>query len=262
MVTSWPTRPLAIAHRGGAGLAPENTMAAFEHSVALGLRHLETDLRATRDRRLALLHDASLHRVTGLRIGVRDCLWSDLGRIPVFGSHPVPSLPELLDAFPDVEVSVDLKDPRAIEPLAMLLRQRRYRDRVWVAGTRDAWIGQLRDLVPTARAALGWRSLGTLVAAARFGRRAPSRLPDAEFAHAPARLLRDGGTLARLVEMAATHEIGVIAWTVDDPTVIGRLLDAGVAGIISDRADVLREVLIARGEWIPMGRTRRRVADA
>ena len=82
MVTSGDVVPMAIAHRGGAGLAPENTMAAFERSVALGIRHVETDVRATRDRGLALLHDARLHRVAGLEIHLHDCVWADLRWMP------------------------------------------------------------------------------------------------------------------------------------------------------------------------------------
>jgi len=249
--------PLAIAHRGGAGLAPENTMAAFGLAVGLGLRHLETDVRATRDGRLALLHDARLHRVADLEIAVRDCTWADLGRMPVFGEHRIPQLPELLSSFPDVEVTVDLKDRRAVAPLARLLQVRSIRDRVWVAGAHDGLLAAVRDSAPGVRTALGWRSLARLVVAARLGSVDRLRLPPAEYAHVPARLLRDGAAAGRLVEVAAAHGLGVIAWTLQDPPAIAGALDAGAAGVISDRPDVLREVLIGRGQWTPMGRRRR-----
>jgi glycerophosphoryl diester phosphodiesterase len=78
------------------------------------------------------------------------------------------------------------------------------------------------------------------------------RFATAEFAHVPLRLGRFPVFVERLV--AGAHRIGVrvIVWTVDDPIEITRLLDAGVDGIITDRPDVLREVLVARDQWLPM----------
>ncbi len=262
MVTSGDVVPMAIAHRGGAGLAPENTMAAFERSVALGIRHVETDVRATRDRGLALLHDARLHRVAGLEIHLHDCVWADLRWMPVFGGHPIPSLQELLASFPDLQVTVDLKDRWAIEPLALALRRRRDRDRVWVAGAPDRRIAALRERVPTVRTALGWGSLTRLVTAAALGRRVPEGLPAAEYAHLPARLLRDPVRAERLVAMADDLGLGVVAWTVDDAPTIRRLRETGVVGIVADRPDIARDVLIDRGEWVPMGALRRPTPEA
>jgi len=63
--------PLAIAHRGGAGLAQENSLAAFALASALGLRYLETDIRMTRDGHLVCFHDATLERVTSATGPVR-----------------------------------------------------------------------------------------------------------------------------------------------------------------------------------------------
>ena len=256
MVARPVAKTLAIAHRGGAGLAPENTMAAFARSVALGFRVLETDVRATRDRRLACLHDAGLHRVSGLAIQVRDCTWRDLARMPVAGEHPIPSLPEVLDAFPGVEVSVDLKEPRAIGPLADLLSQGRYADRVWVSGAWDGWLAQLRARAPMARTALGWQSLARFVAAARWGAR-PPETAGSEFVHLPQRLVHDHAAASRVVDLAAALGLRPLVWTVDDRRTMDRLLDAGVAGIITGRPDVLREALLARGEWTPMDGRRR-----
>jgi glycerophosphoryl diester phosphodiesterase len=73
-----------------------------------------------------------------------------------------------------------------------------------------------------------------------------------EFAHVPLRLGRLPVFVERLVEVAHRIGVRVVVWTVDDPVQMGRLLDAGVAGIITDRPDVLREVLVARNQWTPM----------
>lgn len=251
MAYSSQSGPLAIAHRGGAGLAPENTLAAFERATALGFRYLETDVRLTRDGQLACFHDETLDRVTSARGPVRHHTMSELRRIGV-GGEPIRTLSEVLEAFPEARFTVDLKESAAIVPLAQVLIRRRVGERVCVAGAWDQWLRRLKELVPHAHTALGWRSLTTLIACARAGVRAPKWVRTAEFAHVPVSIGRVPVFVDRLVDTAHAHGIRVVVWTVDDPTLMDRLLDAGVDGIITDRPDVLRENWIRRGIWEPM----------
>lgn len=244
--------PLAVAHRGGAALAPENTLAAFERSAGLGFRYLETDVRLTADGQLVCFHDATLERVTGLRGPVRRHTLAQLRSARVGGREPVPTLREALEALPSASFTVDLKDRSAITPLAELLRDRGVRDRVCVAGAWDEWLEELRGRVPGVCTALGWRSLGALVASARAGMPCARRFATAEFAHVPVRLGKVPVFAERLVDGAHRIGVRVVVWTVDDPVAMRRLLDAGVDGVITDRPDVLREVLVARGQWPAM----------
>lgn len=244
------TRPLAIAHRGGAGLAPENTLAAFGMSAALGFRYLETDVRLTRDGELVCFHDSTLDRVTEAHGRVQDRPLADLRHTLVEGREPIPTLAEALDALPDCNFTVDMKDEAAIAPLASLLRNRSYAERVCVAGAWDGWLARLSRVTPGVQTALGWRSLTALICSSHAGTRPSRRFATAPFAHVPVRL----GSVPIFVERLArhAHRIGVRVnvWTVDDPHLMHELLDMGVDGVITDRPDVLREVLIARGEWV------------
>lgn len=244
--------PLAVAHRGGAGLAPENTLAAFERSAALGFRYLETDVRLTADGELLCFHDATLDRVTGLRGPVRRHTLAQVRAARVDGREPVVTLREALAALPDGNFTVDLKDRAAIGPLADLLRDNDIRDRICVAGAWDDWLDELRARVPGVRTALGWRSLTALVTSAHARMPCARRFATAEFAHVPLRLGRVPVFAERLVEGAHRIGVRVVVWTVDDPVAMSRLLDAGVDGVITDRPDVLREVLVARGQWAAM----------
>jgi glycerophosphoryl diester phosphodiesterase len=241
--------PYAVAHRGGGGLATENTMLAFERSSALGIRYLETDVQITSDGVCVAFHDASLARMTGVRARVKDLSWRQLRAVRLPGDQTIPRLDEALEAFPDTRFTVDLKDPRGIGPLAATLRRTVAGRRVCVAGSADRWLADVRAVMGAGvTTAMGWESLTRLATAARLGVR-PVGVVRAPFAHVPLRLRWVPVFVDRLVAMA--HDLGaqVLVWTVDDPGRMHRLLDAGVDGIISDRPDLLRDVLVSRGCW-------------
>lgn len=244
--------PWVVAHRGGAGLALENTLAAFARSTALGVRHLETDVRATADGVCVAFHDAGLRRLAGVPGRLADLPWSRVARLRLAGDGRVARLEEVLEAFPDARVMVDLKERRAIPALARAVRSCRAQARVCLAGTDDDVLADAAAVLgPGVQAAMGWRSTGRLVAAARFGTR-PRGVVPAPFVHVPLRLGRVPVFVERLVDLAADLGGRVLVWTVDRPADMRRLLDAGVQGIITDRPDVAREVLVARGQWRPL----------
>ena len=250
--------PLAIAHRGGMALAPENTLAAFGRSTALGLTYLETDVQTTRDGHVVCFHDATLRRVTGHPGRVADLDLADLRRLRVDGTDPIPTLAEAMVTFPNARFAIDLKDERAIGATALLLRAHpRWAERICVAGAWSRWLRRLQDDAPGVTTALGWRSLTTLIACSRGGVRpvgmgapGPGR---GAFAHVPLRLGRMPIHSERVIGRAHALGIRVVVWTVDDPTTMRSLLDAGADGIITDRPDVLRDVLISRGQWARPG---------
>jgi glycerophosphoryl diester phosphodiesterase len=236
--------PLAIAHRGGAGLAAENTLAAFGRSYALGVRYLETDVRRTADGQLVAFHDARLGRVTPLHGRVAARTVAELATVPVLAGGPVLPLPDLLAAFPDACFTLDVKDPGAIEPLARLLAPTGVASRVCVAAARGRWLRALRALTgPDLCTALSWRDLARLAAGPR------GRYGDASFAHLPLRLGRVPVFRDDLVARGHDAGVRVIVWTVNETDTMHRLLDHGVDGIITDRPDLLREVLIGRDQW-------------
>ncbi|GAA1877988.1 glycerophosphodiester phosphodiesterase family protein [Lapillicoccus jejuensis] len=242
--------PLALAHRGGAGLAPENTYAAFALAAALGVRYLETDVRLTADGRLLCLHDARLDRTTDGRGRARDRTLEEVRRLRVTGGGLVPTLDEVLDAFPGSRIAVDVKDRAAVGPLVEAVARAGAAERVCVAGAWDGWLAQVRADLPGVRTALGWRALAALVTAARTGVRPHRTVATGEFAHVPWALVRRPAVLTRLVGMADGLGVRVAVWTVDDAPTMRHLLDAGVGAVVTDRPDVLREVLLSRGEWV------------
>jgi glycerophosphoryl diester phosphodiesterase len=231
------TTPLAIAHRGGAALAPENTLDAFSISYALGMRYLETDVRLTADGVPVLFHDARLRRVTG-----------QPGRIErrrLAGLPPgIPTLEAVLRGYPGCCFTIDIKVAAAVGPVVDVVRRSGSASRVCVAGAWDGTLRQLADSIgPDLSMAMGWRELCRLVSAR------PNGAGSAGFAHVPLRAGRLPIFRGALLQRAHDLGVRVVVWTVNDPTTMARLLDAGVDGIITDRPDLLREVMISRGLW-------------
>ena len=245
---------MAIAHRGGAGLEQENTLVAFGRASGLGLRYLETDLRLTSDGHLVCFHDENLDRVTAATGPVRSRTLLELRALRINGIEPIPTFDEALDAYPGQCFTVDPKDQAGLRPLVKSLRRREVAERVCIAGAWDGWLAQVRREVPEVTTALGWRSLTALLTCARTGVRPPRALATAPFAHVPVKLGRVPIFVERLMAMSADLGVRVVTWTVDEPAVMRRLLDAGVDAIITDRPDLLREVLVSRGQWTPAGR--------
>ncbi|MCY3967831.1 MAG: glycerophosphodiester phosphodiesterase family protein, partial [bacterium] len=94
MVTRWNylnhDGPIAIAHRGGAAEATENTMDAFVAAVEMGYRYLETDVYLTSDKVLVAFHDRSLERLCGISEDITKLAWRDLTTLRVSGAHAIP----------------------------------------------------------------------------------------------------------------------------------------------------------------------------
>lgn len=178
---------------------------------------------------------------------------AQLQRIPLRGQEQVCTLGEATEAYPDVRFIVDVKDGRAIQPLIALVRSTDCGDRITVAGAWDGWLDQICRAVPAVERVLGWQTLSGLITSTQAGLRAPRWVATAQWAHVPHSIGRMPLLLDRLITSA--HRIGVRinVWTVNSPVMMTRLLDLGADGIITDRPDLLREILIARGEWLPLG---------
>ena len=243
----WPG-PLAFAHRGGASEAPENTMPAFEHAVRLGYRYLETDAHVTADGVLIAFHDDRLDRVTDRTGVIAELPWSEVQRARVDGREPIPLLEDLLSAWPDVRVNIDPKHDGAAEPLAAAIVRTRTVDRVCVGAFSDRRIAVVRALVgPSLCTSMGPREVAQLVAASR-GLPGGGRVRS-PCAQVPTNQGRVPLVTPRFVDTAHRLGVQVHVWTIDDGDEMARLLDLGVDGIMTDRPQVLKDVLFERDEW-------------
>jgi glycerophosphoryl diester phosphodiesterase len=243
--------PIAFAHRGASPEGLENTLAAVERVVRLGFRYVETDVRTSRDGVALLLHDPTLDRTTDRTGAVHELPWAEVARARVGGVEPVPRLDDLLAGFPELRVNLHVKTAEAIGPLADAVRRAGALDRVCVGAFPDRWVAAARArLGPRLCTALGTRGVLALrLDSLRAGARRPGGALLAPCAQVPARAGAVPVVDRRFVAAAHARGIQVHVWTVNDATEMDRLLDLGVDGIMSDRAEALRDVLVARDAW-------------
>jgi glycerophosphoryl diester phosphodiesterase len=191
-----------------------------------------------------------LDRVSDQQGAVRDLTLEEVRRARIGGREQIPTLVDLLDAFPQARFNIDIKSADAVAPLAALVRERALWDRVFIGSFSRRRIRRFRALtdgrVPTAAdpwEVVAWRllpstRLARLVAGGRF----------AAF-QVPHRRGRFVVVTPGLVRRAHAAGLQVHVWTIDEPAEMDELLDRGVDGIFTDRTDLLKDVLEGRGQW-------------
>ena len=243
--------PVVMAHRGFSLEGLENTMPAFAAAVALGVTHVETDVHATADGALVAFHDASLDRVTDATGQIADLDWATVSRARVLGGGAgagVPLLEDVLASWPDLRVNIDVKDWPAIGPLVDVVRRASALHRVCVTSFDDRRTAAVRRALgpglatsPGRRGVTRWR-LGSLLpgsvgqAAARLPARSAVAL-QVPLAAGPLAVVTP-----RSIDLAHRQGLAVHVWTVNDPVSMRHLLDLGVDGLITDRADLAVQV--------------------
>ena len=252
--------PLPIAHRGSQQLWPENTMVAFQGAVDLGFRFLETDLHASQDGVVVCFHDDRLERTTDAGGALRDRTFDQLREVDAgyrFGRRldfpwrgkgvEVPSLEELATTFPAAQLVLDLKEDGLTGPLLDLIGRLKLWDRLIVGSFSDGRLADFR-LAAAGRVATS-TSPPEVRLVWRASRRGGAVALEAEALQIP-RFYRGVPVVTRrFVETAHRSGVAVHVWTVNQPGEMRRLLDLGVDGLITDRPDLLRPLLEARGTW-------------
>lgn len=248
--------PLALAHRGGDGLPAndgiENSLRAVGNAVALGYRYIETDARASVDGVAFAFHDHDLSRVApDSGFGDRpfgSLTAAEIRSVRLRGGEPIATIAELLEAFPDTRFNIDVKTAEVIGPTVAAVRAAGAEPRVLLASFSHCRLRRARRLLPeVVTSASPWelialrfapRLLGWFV---RAGRPVCVQVPERQY----------GVHITTPGFIDAVHRAGmqVHVWTIDTREDITRLLDDGVDGLITDRPDILREVLEQRGEW-------------
>jgi len=251
--------PLVIAHQGGYGLWPGDTLYAFEHAAELGVDVLEMDLHITADGVLVINHDETVDRTTDGTGEIEKMIlaevkaldagytWSnDNGEtFPYRGMGlTIPTLEEIFQAFPGYHMNIEIKtttNSMAV-PFCEMIRAYGMQDKVLVASFLDERMAEFRNICPevatssarqetTVFVLLSKAFLGRLYSPAFFSLQVPEE---------------SGGITvmtSQFVHAAHERNLHVEPWTIDDPDQMKLYIVWGVDGIMTDRPDLMLAVL-------------------
>jgi glycerophosphoryl diester phosphodiesterase len=243
-------KPLVMAHRGGQGLWPPNTLYAFQKASKMGVDILEMDIHSTADDVLVVRHDETVDRTTDGNGAIRDYSlaelkkldagyrWSSDGGVtyPFRGQGiKIPTLLEVLEAFPDIRLNIDIKPkyPDIVPLFIDLLKRYNRTQDVLVASFHDHQLRNFRELCPQIATAAGVEETRLLFGLNLLGLGATYQ-PLANAFQVP----EYSGWLhvitPRFVRAAHAHNMEVHVWTVNDPVDMLQLLNWGVDGLITD----------------------------
>lgn len=230
---------LNIAHRGASGDFPENTLCAFDAAITAGAVMCELDVQRTADGTLVVIHDDTLERTTdgggqvaGSSAAVLRRLDAGRWRGPQFAGERLPTLREVFElARGRCALNIELKAGGIAAPVCELIREQHAEEATLVSSFDWPAIAEVRRIAP---------ALPTGLLASRGVRRALDTATTMGVA-----ALNPRHDLVDHELCIAAHQRGlkVYTWTVDDRAAMGRLIAAGVDGIMTNYPARLRALM-------------------
>jgi glycerophosphoryl diester phosphodiesterase len=252
-------RPLVMAHRGGGGLWPENTLYAFERAAEIGADVIETEIQSTADDNLVFIHDETIDRTTNATGPVNSFTLRELKKFDA-GYHwtadggrtfpfrgkgiTVPTLEEVFTALPTTRINIDLKQisPPLASKLCGLLHSFDRVEKVMVASFGTKALRDFRQVCYRVATSASQREvtlfflMNLIFLGAAYG-------PPCHALQIPEYSSGMHVLTKRFLRTAHSHNLKVHVWTVNEVEDMKRLLNLGVDGIITDYPDRLISVL-------------------
>lgn len=242
-----------VAHRGESADAPENTMAAFNLAWSRGVKAVELDVHLTRDGVLVVTHDPDVKRVTGLQRKIKEADWSELKDLdagrwkdPKFAGEKLPTLDQALATIPDgARCFIEVKTgPEAVPALVKAVRK---------SGKKPEQLAVITFYADTLAEAKKQLPELKMYYLASFKRDPKTKAvtPTLDDLIAKAKEIKaDGLDLEfkgpidkAFVDRVKAEGLAMLVWTIDDPADARRMIEAGVEGITTNKAQWLSSQL-------------------
>ena len=240
--------PLIIAHAGGEGLGPANSLVAMQRSMAGGADVLDADLWMTSDGVIVAHHDRNLSSGTDGSGNIDQHTWAEVQTVdlrsgwngdPIGQPVRIASLDQILSAFPEVTISLEIKQatPSMAKPLCDLLTRHDAVRRVYLSAKDDAVRAEaLADCVGSTMVHTVYRDVVAMREAHEDDSTwcAPAPIGQPPFA--------DNLLNAANIDWSHKRGMAIYTWTVDDPDTLLRLAEAGVDAVYTRRPDIAHKV--------------------
>ncbi len=252
---------MVIAHQGGEHLRPDNTLVAFQYAYDLGVDVLELDIHSTADGHLVVIHDDTVDRTTDGSGPVTSFTLAEIQQLDAAYRWPhnqenptdfpyrsqgitIPTLVEIFDAFPGMRINIEIKqeEPPIAAPLCQLIQAYGKESEVLVVSSKDEAISAFRSACPAVATGASenevrlFFGLNTAFLGAVYQPRMDSfQIPEYS---GNIHVLTE-----RFVRTAHRQNVRIDVWTVDEVDGMERMIALGVDGIITNRPDLLLELL-------------------
>jgi len=230
-----------IAHRGTSGETPENTIASFRRAIAQGAEIIETDARLSKDKEIVLIHDETVERTTNGKGRVSQLTLKELRSLDAgswfgkkFSGERIPTLSEAIDVTKGkAKLNIEFKgeDLLLVPKVIDLLKEEGFIKKVILSSFNYSFIKETKRLKPQ------------IITGLLFATPAQEREGFSYWKWLDLILPRYNLVSEDLVARAHSRGLKVIAWTVDKPEKMKRLIDLGVDGIASNYPALLIEIL-------------------
>lgn len=254
-----PKLPLVIAHQGGDGVWPGETMFAYQNAVDRGADVLEMDIHITKDGALVLMHDEAVDRTTDGSGEIESMTLAELKQLdagydwtPDEGAtYPfrgqgltVATLEEVFQAFPNMHMTIEIKKTNAsmTKPFCEMIRAHNMQNKVLVASFHDERLKEFRTECPevATSSAKNETTVFVLLTKAYLGGFYSPRFYSLQVPEESS-----GITVMTPAFVRAAHarNLAVEPWTINDEETMRKLIEWGVDGIITDRPDIMLKIL-------------------
>ena len=223
---SWKQSFVLIGHRGASAYEPENTIRSFMKAIEMGVDAVEMDVRLTKDGIPIVIHDEDLKRVCGVDAKVRDLTLEEVKKYKVFGSEPIPTLEEALNAIDSrVGVLIELKEVGIESKVLEIVDKLGLKENVLIISFYLEALEKVRQLDSSI-------DVGFITA------RTPIPIRELEKLKVFAVLPKFSIVTPMLVKELHAKRFRIYVWTVNDVATAIRMINYGVDGIATDKPDI------------------------
>ncbi len=248
--------PAIIAHRGACSLAPENTLAAIQTAIALGVKFIEIDVRMTKDGEIILIHDESVSRTTNGKGAVNEHSLSEIKKLDAgswfhesFKNERIPTLNEVLDIIDSnttliIEIKEDSRNmARMIGNIIRIVKKNLSHQKIFLKSFDTRILDRIRKHLPEVPLIYVY---GIRIPFLNFS--IGSRVSFQDLFSLNVDYLQPHSLLLSedFVREAQANGYKIIAWDVDGENKMKRMLEIGVDAIETDHPDLLQKIIRSR----------------